>query len=445
MARFGSQLIALFTASIVSCVVFCTTASADVWSLPDTHGTKSIAAGVDPRNGEPVLYSVRRNKLFKLSLTSGITEELLPLREPKPDWMKWSEFHLAVDREGKVIISDINSQSILEYDLITRTLTRIAGRFNGINDGSLATRFIAPEAIAVDKSNKIIVIDRDCAIREIDRKGNRVKTMAYTPSDGGNRDGVATPGAAGTHAQFGSPTGIALDNEDNVFFSDGQSIRRLDRRNGTVSTIAGDMYSEGDEDGPAHAARFKKPTGLAFDHEGNLLIADKQNQLIRKLNLAKRHVTTFADPSITRPDWHVSPTELVVVPHNWPLAGGIFVAAPHGIYFIGPDDNYEQGLERIVKEGMSAATIGDQAGLDRARQQLINLSKAQTNTGQIAQVISESRRDPENSLLGRLVTDLHPQLNNLLTYQAFNGLRGDMALQLLPVTANLGSATRARM
>ena len=43
-------------------------------------------------------------------------------------------------------------------------------------------------------------------------------------------------------------------------------------------------YAGGQLDGPAAQARFRDPTALAFDHEGNLLIVERGNSRIRMLS-----------------------------------------------------------------------------------------------------------------------------------------------------------------
>lgn len=51
----------------------------------------------------------------------------------------------------------------------------------------------------------------------------------------------------------------------------------------SVYTIAGDPRP-GDADGPSHAARFDRPTGIALDAEGNLYIADTGNNKVRMVS-----------------------------------------------------------------------------------------------------------------------------------------------------------------
>jgi hypothetical protein len=48
----------------------------------------------------------------------------------------------------------------------------------------------------------------------------------------------------------------------------------------TITSLAG---PPGDADGPASAARFNEPVGLAIDGAGNLYVADQYNALVRKI------------------------------------------------------------------------------------------------------------------------------------------------------------------
>jgi len=62
---------------------------------------------------------------------------------------------------------------------------------------------------------------------------------------------------------------------------------------GTVSTFAGVPGVQGSVDGPAMAAKFSAPSGVAFDSKGNLFVTDSNNCTIRKIS-PEGVVSTFA-------------------------------------------------------------------------------------------------------------------------------------------------------
>ncbi len=84
-------------------------------------------------------------------------------------------------------------------------------------------------------------------------------------------------------ARLGSLTGVAVDAAGNVYVSDGHAIRKISV-DGAVTTVAGRVGEYGDRDGPGAGARFNSPQGLAADSAGNVFIADRDNQTIRKIS-----------------------------------------------------------------------------------------------------------------------------------------------------------------
>jgi sugar lactone lactonase YvrE len=92
-----------------------------------------------------------------------------------------------------------------------------------------------------------------------------------------------------------TPGGIAVDNKDNVFIADRSNhrIRKVDTR-GNITTIAGNGTAGFSGDGgPATSASLNLPSGVAVDSEGNLFIADRSNNRIRKID-TKGNISTVA-------------------------------------------------------------------------------------------------------------------------------------------------------
>ncbi len=112
--------------------------------------------------------------------------------------------------------------------------------------------------------------------------------------------GQGTVGSSGDNgsaiaAQMAFPSGVAADNHGNVFVADtgNHRVRRIDT-NGRIHAVAGTGRAGFSGDGgPAVAARLSSPGALAVDGAGNLYIADKDNDRIRKVD-AKDGITTVA-------------------------------------------------------------------------------------------------------------------------------------------------------
>lgn len=73
-------------------------------------------------------------------------------------------------------------------------------------------------------------------------------------------------------------------------------VRRLDLKSGIISTIAGTGGVEGyaGDDGPAIKAKMKSPHELRFDRQGNIIVADSFNNVIRKVDMKSGIITTVA-------------------------------------------------------------------------------------------------------------------------------------------------------
>lgn len=86
---------------------------------------------------------------------------------------------------------------------------------------------------------------------------------------------------------FHQPFGVGVDIFGSVYIAD--SINKRIRKvftNGTIATIAGDgTGSFSGDGGPATIATLYINTGVAIDTAGNVYIADKYNNRIRKVYL----------------------------------------------------------------------------------------------------------------------------------------------------------------
>src|ERR1051326_3854988 len=203
---------------------------------------------------------------------------------------------VAVGPSGVVYVADTANNRIRRI-ASNGTVTTLAGDGTpGLQDGAgNQARFNAPQGIAVDSDGNVYVADTgNSAVRKIDGAGT-VSTVAGDGSIGSND----SPGA-----RFDGLVGIAVERQNiYVYLADSGNhrIRRLDV-SGTVITVSG--AERGFKDGSAAQARCAEPSGIAIDSDGQIIVADTVNSLIRAVdpNLAasgsNQAVTTLAGTGI---------------------------------------------------------------------------------------------------------------------------------------------------
>ena len=108
----------------------------------------------------------------------------------------------------------------------------------------------------------------------------------------GNGTGSYVNGT-GTNATFQFPSGVTVDGFGTVYISDtwNHRIRRISPL-GVVTLLAG-SGSPAFADGTGASASFSYPAQIAIDNNGNLYVADTNNQRIRRIVISTGVVTTL--------------------------------------------------------------------------------------------------------------------------------------------------------
>src|SRR5262249_11277082 len=93
------------------------------------------------------------------------------------------------------------------------------------------------------------------------------------------------------------PCAVAVSPAGDVYIADrgNQRIRRVSGTSGTIETVAGQgIAGYAGDGGPGKDARLRAPRGLALAAHGDLYIADTGNHAIRRLASATGILTTIA-------------------------------------------------------------------------------------------------------------------------------------------------------
>jgi sugar lactone lactonase YvrE len=187
-------------------------------------------------------------------------------------------YGIAIDSAGNAYVGEFGNNAIRKITAagVVSTLagTGAVGFANGA--GASAT-FFDPWGVAVDSAGNVYVADTgNNVIRKITAAGV-VSTFAGT-GDAGSTDG---PGASAT---FVWPYGVAVDSAGNLYVAGNNKIRKITAA-GVVSTFAG-TGATGFTNGPGASATFSDPVGIAVDGAGNVYVAEEGNNAIRKVTAA---------------------------------------------------------------------------------------------------------------------------------------------------------------
>jgi sugar lactone lactonase YvrE len=200
-------------------------------------------------------------------------------------------YSIVTDPAGNVYATDVADPRIRKITSGAEVSTYAGADEEGFADGDADTAqfreetslvadtegnvYMAPSGIALDKQGNLYVADAgNYRIRKI-TPGGQVSSFAGSGISG-HEDGDA-----GT-ARFDYPMDMVIDSAGNLYVLDISRIRKVSPQ-GVVSTIAGS--TDGYADGDGVTAKFHTPAGLGIDAEGNIYVADTNNNRIRKISL----------------------------------------------------------------------------------------------------------------------------------------------------------------
>ncbi|HMN97907.1 MAG TPA: PKD domain-containing protein, partial [Miltoncostaeaceae bacterium] len=199
---------------------------------------------------------------------------------------------LSATGDGGFLIADELNHRIRQVSP-SGTITTVAGTgtagYAGDGGSPTSAKLRRPLGVEWVAIGRFLIADgyNDC-IREV--SGGTIRTIAGRCGE----PGFGGDGGAATSALLSRPRDIVRSPDGGIYFPDSLNhrIRRI-APDGVISTVAG-TGTAGNTTGPALESNLREPSNVLLEPSGDLLVADTNNGLLRKLQQPLPTISSLA-------------------------------------------------------------------------------------------------------------------------------------------------------
>ena len=192
--------------------------------------------------------------------------------------------NLAINGDGDLLLADTWNNCVRLLRATANTVEKIIGTgekgFAGDNGPASSARFGGIYCVSVGGDLQIYLADLDnLRIRAVNPKTRLVRTVA-----GNGKKGVPAEGAKATAAPLVDPRAVIADEKRRVYVLErgGHALRVVDADGGIKTVVGTGQKGNTGDGGDARHATLNGPKHLCFDLNGDVIIADTENHVIRR-------------------------------------------------------------------------------------------------------------------------------------------------------------------
>ncbi len=192
---------------------------------------------------------------------------------------------IALDPQGRLLyIADLRRVHALDLETGGSRVVAGNGEKGVPPDGAAAVDapLVDPRAVAADRHGNVYILERGGhALRVVGRDG-RIRTVV----NASGKKGAEGDGGAALQATMNGPKHLCIDRDDSVIIADAENnlVRRFIPATGKIMRVAGTgKKGTAGIGGPPELCELNRPHGVTVDGSGRLYIVDSYNNRILKI------------------------------------------------------------------------------------------------------------------------------------------------------------------
>jgi sugar lactone lactonase YvrE len=215
---------------------------------------------------------------------------------PATQAMLAAPHELRFDRAGHLFVVERDNHVVRRIDGRSKLISTVAGTgtagFGGDGGPASKAQFRQPHSIAFDAAGRLLVCDiGNSRIRSVDLRAGTIATFAGTGERGPTPDEGPLDG---TPLNGPRSLDVAPDGTIYLVLREGNAVFRIEPTGRRIARVAGTGATGYSGDGgPALAATFNGPKGIAWAGDGALLVVDTENHVIRRVDLTSGRMDTL--------------------------------------------------------------------------------------------------------------------------------------------------------
>lgn len=167
----------------------------------------------------------------------------------------------------------------------TESLNLVAKR----NNSQLSSQKSFYGSIAIDKNDNIYIAD--IGNNEIEKVDHKTGIMTVVAGGGNSNPANGIPA---TSVELSSPTGVAVDANDNLYIADNGNGLLEQITKGKLNIIAGGGNNTPSAKSESATSVSIMPYGVATDSDGNVYITDQTNNFVEKIDISTNMLSVIA-------------------------------------------------------------------------------------------------------------------------------------------------------